>query len=154
MTRSHVELQYYEKQEIIELKKANAKATLLDLKRMIKKKYGKDVGKSTISELLNKNVEKLVNAAATGNVKFRDRPAKYPKLEEVLYLWFLEMRHHKAIVNDSLLRRKALDFKEMLGIENFELSDGWMSKFKKRYRIAKKLLHGKADNIALEIVET
>ena len=78
------------------------------------------------------------------------RTAKYPKLEEALYMWYSEMRLFKAPINDEMLIKKAEYFSQMLIDENnqpiidksFKFSIGWIAGFRKRYSITFKNLHG------------
>lgn len=46
--------------------------------------------------------------------------------------WFAQIRSLNLPLNGDLLRTKALKFATDLGVVNFEASNGWIDKFKKR----------------------
>jgi hypothetical protein len=74
-----------------------------------------------------KDIEEL------GEVKFRQRTAKHPKLEEALTLWVNQTTKGKAgTVNDAFALKKAQELGELLGIRDFSYSKGWLLNWKKR----------------------
>ena len=80
------------------------------------------VQKSTLSTW-KRNKTKIEEAyhAGLGNKKMR--PEKYEDLNKALMKWFLNCR----------LKEKAIAFATELTIENFQASDGWLEKWKKKF---------------------
>ncbi|CAG8771117.1 9150_t:CDS:1, partial [Acaulospora morrowiae] len=56
--------------------------------------------------------------------------AKWPLLEETLWLWTQGTLGAEMDLNDKILQRKAIQFAEILKIENFKGSLGWIANFK------------------------
>jgi hypothetical protein len=71
---------------------------------------------------------------------FRRREAKYPKLEEALYMWAIQ-NSTRGIVSDALALEKARELGPKLGISGFQYSKGWLSNWKKRYGVKLQRLH-------------
>ena len=46
--------------------------------------------------------------------------------------WFKRLRFENITVNGVLIKEKALYFAKELTFENFQASDGWLDKWKKR----------------------
>lgn len=85
----------------------------------------------------------------------RDRKSKYLELEEGLYIWFNQLRRtEQALINDECLVEKAKYYADMLAITDLKFSDGWITKFKKRYHIASKKLHGESGSVDMSTVES
>jgi len=68
--------------------------------------------------------------------------SEHEKVSECLYVWFMEKRHKGLPVSGVLLKSQAMKFYEKLenteGIpeeEKFTASDGWLSRWKKRYGV-------------------
>ncbi|CAF0940690.1 unnamed protein product [Brachionus calyciflorus] len=78
---------------------------------------------------------------------FRIRESQHPELEDALYLWFIDKRALKLPINDEMLLEKAKQYGTMLSITNFNYSDGWLAKFKKRHNIFQKTLHGESASV-------
>ena len=57
------------------------------------------------------------------------------------------MRIFKLPVNDEILKNKAQYYGQMLNIENFKYSNGWLHGFKSRYNISMRNLHGEGGSV-------
>ncbi|KAL5768011.1 hypothetical protein ACOSP7_014591 [Xanthoceras sorbifolium] len=71
------------------------------------------------------------------NVK-RHKSAKYPKLEKILYEWFLQY-YEKVNMTGEMIQTKAKEFlQKMSGETNLELnfSNGWLDRFKARLELS------------------
>ena len=65
----------------------------------------------------------------------REKPPKFPKLEEALAIWMNQALNANATISGHILLRKATTFAELMDIKNFGCSSGWLHNFKKRYGI-------------------
>lgn len=101
------------------------------------KKYS--IHASTLSRIkINKeNIHTFVsnNLKATTLMK-RMKGAQNSELEKRLYAWFVDRRSMHDIITNDVLKLKALDInKSMNGSDDFIASDGWLTKFKKRFNL-------------------
>ena len=90
------------------------------------------VQKSTLSTW-KRNKTKIEEAYHAGLGNKRMRPEKYEDLNKALMKWFLNCRSENIPLNGVLLKEKAIAFATELKIENFQASDGWLEKWKKRF---------------------
>ena len=80
-----------------------------------------------------RNKTKIEEAYHAGLGNKRTRPEKYEDLNKALMKWFLNCRSENIPLNGPLLKEKAIAFATELKIENFQASDGWLEKWKKRF---------------------
>jgi len=103
----------------------------------ISKKFG--IHKSTVTKIKqNKGIIERFTSETSINPKNmkRMRHAQYEEVEKLLHAWFLLQRALKKIVTNDLLKMKAKEIHQNLGgSQRFLVSDGWLTKFKKRYGI-------------------
>ncbi|GBN74497.1 hypothetical protein AVEN_110557-1 [Araneus ventricosus] len=65
------------------------------------------------------------------------------KVDEALYMFFLQKRSSSQPISGPLLCEKALCFNEKLNGENtFQAISGWLRNFKSRHGIQENVLHG------------
>jgi len=99
--------------------------------------YG--VNKSTISKIRNnkENIKEFVkNSVMPASKIKRISVARLPDIEKLLYQWFLNERLNHNIINDEMLRIKALEIhRELKSDTLFSASHGWIQKFKNRHSI-------------------
>ena len=62
------------------------------------------------------------------------RSPKYPLIEDALYQWFISSKQTSAPCTDAVLKGKASEFAQLFGIEGFQASNGWLSRFKDRHK--------------------
>ena len=120
--------------------------------------YG--VGKSTISDIkksegkIRQYVAVLDNQGVSTSRKVM-RLAKEDRLEEALYLWFLQKRSQGIAVNGPLLAKKAEELHKSMELPSeFKASSGWLWRFCRRHRIRELSLEGEklsADDSGNEI---
>ncbi|CAG8681625.1 10868_t:CDS:2, partial [Cetraspora pellucida] len=61
---------------------------------------------------------------------------KFPQIEEALAQWLTITISQGNAVSDGQLQEKALEFAQMYGLRNeFQASNGWISKFKNRHQV-------------------
>lgn len=63
----------------------------------------------------------------------RSTKPKFNSVDETVSLWFNEMRAKNIPISGEMVKMKAKDVAEQLGIVGFAASNGWLEKFKGRY---------------------
>lgn len=111
-----------EKKEVLEAVDSGEK------KKNVAAQFG--IAATTLSTIL-KQREKIMASSQSGNRK-RDRPGKFPQLEECLIQWLIQCYYQNIPVNGPILIEKAKEFAAALNITAFNASQGWLDKFKKR----------------------
>lgn len=80
----------------------------------------------------------MENLKITNNGTKNQRSLKkceFPRMEKALFEWFLSQRNNHIPVNGMVLKAKALEIHNQMYGSDFHASDGWLSRFKKRYGI-------------------
>src|SRR6185369_13042463 len=126
-------LSWGEKKQLCEFYQENPSITY----RELGKRFG-NIAENTVCDILKKKEKWLkVDMSSNDAMKQKDKTAKYPELENALILW---MSHavsvNKSIKGDVILD-KAKSFAQLLGINDFKGSNGWVSNFKKRHNLKK-----------------
>ncbi|XP_065664689.1 tigger transposable element-derived protein 4-like [Hydra vulgaris] len=62
------------------------------------------------------------------------------------------MRADNVPINDLLVKKRALYFAKELSFENFQASDGWLDKFKKKYGLFFKTISGEAKSVNNQMI--
>ncbi|MEW8693664.1 MAG: hypothetical protein AB2535_21740 [Candidatus Thiodiazotropha endolucinida] len=143
--RRRTQFSVAEKKEIVAYQSEHPKATQLEIASYFSKEWGKQVGRSTVSDILRVKA-KWTNASKDGDTTVRQRTGKHENIEQALFLWFSDVRSKNAYVNDQMLVEKAKFFGDELKVDDFQYSRGWLQKFKKRHNIASHVAHGEADS--------
>uniref|UniRef100_A0A6G5AAD3 Putative tick transposon n=1 Tax=Rhipicephalus microplus TaxID=6941 RepID=A0A6G5AAD3_RHIMP len=102
-------------------------------KQDIARKYG--IKPNTLSTFI-KNKRSILDAFESEKFKTsrkRMRTGAYPELEEALLIWIREARNNKLPLSGEVVTAKASSLAEMLGINDFAASDGWLTRFKHRH---------------------
>ncbi|KAH8036917.1 hypothetical protein HPB51_006978 [Rhipicephalus microplus] len=102
-------------------------------KQDIARKYG--IKANTLSTFI-KNKRSILDAFESEKFKTsrkRMRTGAYPELEEALLIWIREARNNKLPFSGEVVTAKASSLAEMLGINDFAASDGWLTRFKHRH---------------------
>ena len=87
------------------------------------------------------------------SVSTKKSEGHYGQLEEALWLWFGSIRSRNLAISDEMLRVKAKEFGEVMGITGLTYSSGWLQGFKKRHGIKIRVIHGEAASVDMEVVE-
>ncbi|CAG8529878.1 1465_t:CDS:2 [Ambispora leptoticha] len=118
------------KRNICIKKRDNAKLRDEDLAR----EYGLD--RSTITKILKNREKWLAIDPNSNNAKQKTQKSpKFPQIEESLATWLDMVLGEGAAVSDMQLQEKALEIAQTYGIRNeFQASNGWISKFKLRHQ--------------------
>lgn len=83
----------------------------------------------------------------------RLRNGNYEKIEEVLITWMRVIWTPEMRLNGPLIREKALELAENYKVDGFQASDGWFERFKKRFQIKYKTIHGESESVDTNVVE-
>lgn len=104
-----------------------------------KGKSNKDVGlmfgvpQNTVSTW-KKNKSQIFEAFQKGSTSTkRVKIDKFDQVNKALLQWFKRIRSENVPINGPLIKEKALYFAKELNVENFQASEGWLDKWKKRY---------------------
>src|SRR5881275_1514912 len=108
-------------------------------------KFG--IKKNTVCDIL-KDKEKWLNIKLTGSntTKQKQKSAKFPELKEALAIWISKALAANKTITGEIIIAKAINFANLLNIEGFTGSSGWLSNFKKRYNIKQYNKHGEAQS--------
>jgi hypothetical protein len=88
--------------------------------------------------------------------KKRVRESKYPDMERMVFVWYAHVITKGLTISDDTIIQKAKEFGSMLGIEegtHFSYSQGWLEKFKIRYKIKQYQIHGESGSVSEEFVD-
>ena len=82
------------------------------------------------------------------NSKLKNRTQQYPYLEESLFLWLKKAKNDNLVVTDEILIEKAKLIGDQLKISSeFKYSKGWLQRFKEKFNLKKRTLHGEAGSV-------
>ncbi len=113
-----------------------------------------DISHTVVSRIVKnrQNVEAQLNLhPGSGNRKVC-AGLKFPEIDGVMYEWLQLVRSKKIPVTGALLREKAAQVADALGIASFSASVGWQQKFTKRHQISSKELRGESADANLDRV--
>ena len=102
------------------------------------KKYG--VAKNTVSHWVKKKNE--IFKAVEGNNASKKRKRMNEELDSAVYKWLKTARHSNIPISCSIFKEKALEFAKSLDLNDFHASDGWVSRWKKRFNVSFKTVSG------------
>uniref|UniRef100_A0A1D1Y7S7 Tigger transposable element-derived protein 2 n=1 Tax=Anthurium amnicola TaxID=1678845 RepID=A0A1D1Y7S7_9ARAE len=134
------------KQQICLKKRENLKLRDEDLA----KEYGLD--RSTITKILKQRDKWLAIDPNSNYAKQKTQKSpKFPRIEESLSQWLSINIGNGNSVSDAQLQEKALEFAQSFGLRNeFQASNGWISKFKNRHQFRSNEGQG-ASEVSLQV---
>ena len=118
-------------------KENNLKPKYEALLELEKGKTNKEVSKffnvppNTLSTW-KKNKDKIFDAFRQGNLAKMVKVDTYDQVNRAILKWFKIIRAENVPISGSLMKEKALYFAKELSFENFQASDGWLDKWKKK----------------------
>ena len=132
----------------VQLKRTEPTKSLDAIIAAIHVKFGQDLARSTLSQWIKQGdaIEAQYNASGSNEAK-RARPAKNPKLEQALFLWYKSHETRGSPISGEVLTAKAKELAarpELEVTEGFNCSAGWLTNFKKRFGISSHQRHGEA----------
>ncbi|XP_060875867.1 tigger transposable element-derived protein 6-like [Metopolophium dirhodum] len=126
-----------DKQKVIAAVKAGEK------KKDVALRFG--IPASTLSTIL-KQKDHLTTLTPYSS-QIRQKKCEYPDLEECLMAWFTQSRQNDIPISGPILKEKSKLFATNLGITNFQASEGWLEKFKKRHDLTFKKVCGESASV-------
>ncbi|KAM9296725.1 tigger transposable element-derived protein 3-like [Gastrophryne carolinensis] len=94
------------------------------------------LSQSTISRVMKKREEILERWKQNENPgRKRNRPFKHAKVDEALLEWFLFAKANKLPISGPILMRQAEAIAKEIGCPHFKPSNGWLWRWKERYRL-------------------
>lgn len=76
------------------------------------------------------------------------------KTDSAMLEWFRMARSRNIPVSGPMLQTKAVAVAEQMQLENFKASNGWLKKFKTRYKIKGMTVSGESGEVREETVES
>ncbi|GBP49756.1 Tigger transposable element-derived protein 4 [Eumeta japonica] len=110
-----------------------------------------DVGKrfgfsrSTVSTIWK--TKKNSQAESEGKSCKKLKKPKYEDLDQAILSWFHQQRQNNMPISGPLVKAKAENFAEELGLAAFKASEGWLGKFKQRHHINYGKISGEARSV-------
>ncbi|KAI0996512.1 hypothetical protein K3495_g11669 [Podosphaera aphanis] len=125
------------------------------LKAWFEEEFQRTITQASISESLSSKYNYLDNDTMVAFSQQRERPPKWPELDEALALWQKEKK--KSIpITGHLIRQQAIRFWNRLpcyqGMEVPAFSNGWLGSFKKRHGIKSRTQHGEDGSVNEAVV--
>ena len=147
--RKRTDFTLKEKKEIIDA--AKKKPNQSKLAREMSKKWGIEVKRTTVKEILSKKdaIEAAIKAGIPSK-RTKLNLAQHLKLNDRVLIWLKQAREQNLPVAGNLIKEKALKLAELMHIPDFIASDGWLDNFKKRYGITFKTVQGEAGAVDLQ----
>ena len=138
------------KREICLFKTKNPKQTLVQLRKHFSVANNIEIPISTLSDIIRQSSSILNSTLDNGRV--RARGAKYPELEECLFVWQCELLNKHVAVSDDILLNKARDFGTLLAVVDFNFSRGWLQRYKDRFNISCRRICGESGGIDQDLI--
>ena len=79
---------------------------------------------------------------------------RFQNIDSAMLEWFRMARSKNIPVSDPMLQAKAVAVAEQMQLENFKASNGWLEKFKTRYKIKGMTVSGESGEVREETVES
>ena len=117
-----------------------------------------EIGEQTVRDIvkkekdLRKYTDNYQSEKGLSNIKVM-KPGKYPQLDEALFEWFKNRRFQDVPISRDMLMAKGSWFAAKLDIFDLKCSDGWLSKWQRRFGIRIKGLQGELASADTEAAE-
>ena len=128
---------------------SNGKQSLRSAGQWWLRTYGYVLNSSTCGEILSQKWAYLDDTSiSTGQDSSKGRECQWKELEEALFEWEQRYEAENNPLTGAILREKAQEFWRKLpcyqGLPAPKLSDGWLTRFKHRHNIRRRIKHGEA----------
>lgn len=122
-----------------------------------KETFNHTLHQSTVSEYLSDHYSYLdsldpsTSTTASALLSQRQRPPKWPRLEQILIKWQQAIESRGGLTTGDLLVEKAHQIWQQLpeyaNQDPPEFSDGWLQRFKQRHSIKQRIQHGESCSV-------
>ena len=109
-------------------------------------------GKTQISEILKKKDSIMALYESNASSSKKPRVSEFSTINESLYQWYLMACSKNIYPGGPQLAEKAREIAARLGKSEFKGTNGWLSKWKKRYNIKRVAVCGEAGDVRGETV--
>ena len=117
----------------------------------VMKEYG--FTSRTLSRWLSAS-DKIVAKVKSGSGKIKKAtPTLYPNTDAAMTKWFTENRSNDVPIDSHMFHVKALEFCQRLGKLDLAVSDGFISRWKKRHNVVHRSVCGEANSVDLSKVD-
>ena len=109
-----------------------------------------ELSKQTVSTIFS-NKQKTKEAFEQNRLvdtRKKIRSATYSDIDEAMEKWYTQVRAKGLPVSGPLLIEKPKRFAELLKVDDFKASQGWIDKFKTRHGLKCKVLAGVAESVS------
>lgn len=105
---------------------------------------------NSIYSTKNEIREQIRKCGKSSKTRKTSKESKFSELEKILFSWYQQSRAVNIPIDGSIIREKAKQIAERLGINDFAASNGWISRFKDRHGLVYKKLAGESGSVDLE----
>jgi hypothetical protein len=110
-----------------------------------------DISPGQVSDILRESERWLSTDPNSYQAKLkRTHTLPAAKIDGPLILWIEKALECNLTITGSIIQQKALRFAELLEINNFKASSGWLHNFKQRYSIQEYNKHGESQSAPIE----
>ena len=142
------------RQAMCQKKAENPKMTQGELAKWLETEHDIKITQATVSNTLKRTAESLNSTGPNRNVR-RHREVKYPVVEESLYEWFL-LNQERINMSGDILKEKAANLLKLacpLDTPDFNFSNGWLDRFKRRHNIKSFRRFGESGSVDMQRIE-
>lgn len=140
-------LNFNQKKDIIDYYKNNKHMSHEKIAIHFTKLFNIKVARRTISDLLKSSTFISTKFLESNDNMCRSKALKYGKTDKMLIEWIEHAIHMNYVLSDDLIRMKAIEFSKSVGENDFEASNGWLYKFKRRNNLSAYILSGETADI-------
>ncbi|GBM03037.1 Tigger transposable element-derived protein 4 [Araneus ventricosus] len=97
--------------------------------------------------IIIKNCDKIQNYDSSNSCSKRLKTCVYEDVDEAVLKWTHTMRDNNIPISGPFIIESALQFAKALGYDEFQGSNGWLEKFKRRHGIMAKVISGESKDI-------
>ncbi|KAH8036027.1 hypothetical protein HPB51_016331 [Rhipicephalus microplus] len=147
MSRNRKPVTFGEKLRIIEDAEKRSGATKASLAHDL------NIPESSLKTILAKKDSILLNAAKFGLNRKAAKDGKYAAMETALVEWLRQARSSGIAVDSAILKEKAETVALRCSIDDFEVSNGWLDRFKKCSGVVYSRCCGESSSVSSDTVE-
>lgn len=135
LKRKRTTLTAGEKREVCLWKREHPRSTLHDVMLWCRINLGLDIGKSSVSRILQES-DKWISTLPDAVNSTNSRNSLGVDMEKSLFTWLQDARSRGVYVSDAMIAEKARSLGKLLKMpDDFRYSRGWLHRFKSRHGI-------------------